>query len=283
MIHKLVSLLVCFAMLAVAAPTIGTITSNGRFQMNGAETWNQGAIFDGARIETEKSISRLLLRNGTDLRIGAASQSRVYADHLILESGAVEGILSNTFHLETPALGLRVHGENVRAHIAINDGKVLVSSLAGAVSVRGPGGLLLASVQEGSAVQLSGGNGATAGVELTGVIEYKNSVYILKDCASNVTVQLTGSVVAKYVGKHATIIGEVDPRKPSLPSAEYRVAVKQARPAPEDSPSCSVSAGGMGTGSKIGIIAGVVVAGASTTGLVIAGTDEQQQTVSPLR
>lgn len=283
MIRKVVSLLVCLAMVAAAAPTIGTITSNGRFQMNGAETWNQGAVFDGASIETEKSISRLLLRNGTDLRIGAASQGRIYADRMILESGAVEGVLSNTFRLETPALGLRVHGENVRAHVEVTDGKVLVSSLAGAVSVRGPGGLLLASVQEGNAVQLSGGNGATAGVELTGVIEYRNSVYLLKDCASNVTVQLKGSEVAKYVGKNVTVNGEVDPSKPSVSSAEYSVGVKQVKSAPDNSPACSVSAGGMGTGAKVGIIAGVVVAGAATTGLVIAGSDEQQQTVSPLR
>lgn len=75
MIQKVFSLLVCLAMVAAAAPTIGTITSNGRFQMNGAEIWNQGAVFDGASIETEKSISRLLLRNGTDLRIGAAPRA----------------------------------------------------------------------------------------------------------------------------------------------------------------------------------------------------------------
>ncbi|MCU0227545.1 MAG: hypothetical protein MUF01_07880 [Bryobacterales bacterium] len=275
----------CTGMVA-AAPTIGTISSNGRFQMNGAETWNQSALQDGALIETGSSASRLLLRNGTDLRIAADSSSRVYADRMLLRNGVVQGILANTFRLETGVLGLRLHGEQAHAHVHVDRDRVLIASLQGTLKVRGSAGNLLASVTEGNAVQLSQAQpGAAAEVQLNGLIQHSKDGYFIKDTTSNVVVQLKGSAVAKYVGKTGNIRGTVDSSKPTVPNAEYVVRLDEWEEA-----AAAVIAGktpaktaGMGAATKTGIIAGVVVAAASTTGLVVAGDSEEAQTVSPLR
>ncbi len=285
MLHKLALLITCilFSVVAMAAPTIGTISSNGRFQMNGAETWNQSALLDGATIETGSSASRLLLRNGTDLRIAAESATQIYADRMILRSGTAQGILANSFQLETGPLGLRLQGQQVRAHLEVTDGKVLIASLQGTVNVRGSAGNLLASVTEGSAVQLSQTQpGASAQVQLNGLVQHSKDGYFVKDTTSNVLVQLKGSAVAKYVGKTGNIRGEVDSSKPTVANAEYVVRLDEWEEVAAAAPAAK-SKGGMGAGTKAGIIAGVVVAAASTTGLVVAGSEETPQTVSPLR
>lgn len=274
----------CVAMVA-AAPTIGTISSNGRFQMNGAETWNQSPLQEGALIETGSSASRLLLRNGTDLRISADSASQVYADRMLLRNGSVQGILANTFRLETGLMGLRLHGEQVHAHVQVENNRVLIASLQGTLKVRGSAGNLLASVTEGNAVQLSQAQpGAAAEVQLNGMVQHSKDGYFVKDTTSNVVVQLRGSAVAKYVGKTGNIRGAVDSSKPSVPNAEYVVRLEEWEEVAAAAPATkAAAAAGMGTGTKVGIIAGVVVAAASTTGLVVAGDSEDTQTVSPIR
>jgi len=289
---------------AAAAPTIGTMTSNGQFQMNGADIWNQGALFDGTTIQTGKSASRLLLRNGTDLRIGAASSGRVFADHMVLQSGAVEGVLSNAFRLETGELGLHIQGENARAHIQINNGGVLIASLEGAVKIRGAQGLLLASLAEGKAVQLSpSAQSANVGTQLTGIIQHKNYRYYLTDEATGVTVEVKGDLVAKHAGKCVTVTGDVDTSATTIEKAEYAVRVtslevQSACKAPggaalisktktgtdsaaKDKTVATSTGSSLGTATKVGIIAGIAVAGATTTGLVIAGNEETPAKVSP--
>lgn len=283
LLRFIVSLVFSVALVVAATPTIGTITSNGRFHMNGTETWNQGALLDGTILQTEKSALRLLLRNGTDLRVGASSQSQVFSDRIVLESGAVEGLLPHAFRLETTTLGIQVQGENARAHVNVADGKILVASLNGALSVRGAQGMLIASLLEGNAVQLSpSGNEATAGVELTGVVTHKDYRYFLTDETTGVTVELKGESVAKQVGTRVTLTGEIDTAAVPAGKAEYVVRVTRL-----EVPSSSAAAAGAGakavglsTAGKMGIIGGIAVAGATTTGLVVAGSGEDKPTVS---
>lgn len=277
-------MVLCLAMAAVAAPTIGTITSNGRFHLNGAEVWNQSALLDGAAIRTETSASRLLLRNGTDLRLGTATTGKVYADRVELEAGAVEGLLPTTFRLETGVLRVRIQGENSRAHVRVSDGQVLVASLQGMVRVHGAQGILLAAVQEGTAVQLSAAEqGTKAGAQLTGVIQHHNYRYFLTDETSGVTVELKGEDVAKYAGRRVTIHGEVDTAATPAGKAEYAIRVKKIEVATEAavSPPNLATKPTMRAVTKAGIVAGVVVAGVATTGLVVAGSEEEPSTVSP--
>jgi hypothetical protein len=282
---------------SATAATIGTITSNGRFQMNGAEVWNQAALMEGSAVQTGTSATRLLLRNGTDVRIGSVSSGKVFANRMVLENGSLEGLLARSFRLETALLGLRVEGDNARAHVRVNDGSILVASLQGSVQVRGAQGLLLASLPEGNAVQLStSSEGTTVGTRLTGVIQHKNYRYYLKDETTGVTVELKGEQPAKYVGRRMTIQGDIDSAATSGGNAEYVVRVTQVEsPAAEASTAVGAGSGGsgsgigkaggvgggLGTGAKVGIIAGVAVAGAATTGLVVAGDGEEPGSVSP--
>jgi|GEM_PF-1854695 len=283
MLRNLGILFMVAALALASSPTIGTISSSGRFQLDGAAIWNQSSIFDGVSVQTQKAASRLLLRNGTDLRLGAATQSRVYADHMILSSGALEGLLSSQFRVETGTLGLQVQGQNARAHIRVQDGEVLVASLQGPVSVRGAQGILLASLAEGNSVRLSAAQGGTAGAKLTGVVRQKGSSYFLTDESTNVTAEIRGAEVAKYVGKRITVTGEVDLATKAAGEAEYvvRGVTFESPVGGASSTGTAGQAAGLSTAAKVGIISGIAVVGATTTGLVVAKTDERPSTVSP--
>lgn len=281
MLRTITAILVSAALAMAAAPTIGTISSNGRFHINGAEVWNQSSLFEGASVQTKASASRLLFRNGTDIRLGASSQGRVYSNRLILDSGALEGLLPRNFQVETSTLGLRVQGENSRAHINVNDGTITIASLQGPLMVRGSEGILLASVQEGSAVQLSQAQGATAGTKLTGVVQHENKTYFLTDETTGIRVEIRGMDVAKYVGKRVTITGEVDTTAVAQSGAEHVVRVTRFE-VPTTTATTGTGLGtGMSTGAKVGIISGIAVAAGTTTGLVVSGDGENKPTASP--
>jgi hypothetical protein len=280
----------------VLAATIGTITSTGRFHMNGAEVWNQAALMEGTSLQTGQTATRLLLRNGTDMRIGATSSGKVFANRMVLENGSLEGLLARSFRLETAQLGLQVEGENARAHVRVSDGQILVASLQGAVRVRGSQGLLLANLSEGNAVALSAQpEGTTVGTRLTGVIQHKNYRYYLTDETTNVTVELRGELPSKNVGKRVTIQGDVDSAAVPSENADYAVRVTQVTNPAEAAASGAGAGGGTGggaaagaaggtgmaTGAKVAIIGGVAAAGAATTGLVVAGGSDDKPQVSP--
>ena len=271
---------------------IGTITSNGRFEVEGATIWNQGTLIEGARVATGPAASRLQLNGGSDIRLGVASRARVYADRLLLESGSVQGRLPANFRMETSALGLRIEGEGAQADSAqaqiqlSENGKVLVASLEGSLAVRNPQGLLLARLVEGNAVELSGTqNGGTASTKLTGVVKHQAGKYVITDEVTGVTAELRGDQVAKFAGKRIVASGELSAGATPAAGAEYVVLV-QSIEMPAGAAAAAHGAAtvgkltGMSTATKIGIVGGVVVAGGVSAGVVASGEDKQDP-VSP--
>ncbi|MCZ2157448.1 MAG: hypothetical protein LC114_26730 [Bryobacterales bacterium] len=264
---------------------IGTITSNGRFEIEGASIWNHGTLLDGSRIATGPASSRLHLASGNDIRLGTASRARVYADRLLLESGTAQGNLPASFRMETSPLGLRIEGtgsDPALAQVRVNDkGEVLIASLAGSLAVRGPRGVLLAQLLEGNAVQLSATEGgATASTKLTGVVTHKAGTYFLTDEVTGVTAELRGEQIAKYVGKQITATGDLAAGTTPAAGAEYVVVVHSIELPAAASGSAAAAAAGMSVAAKAGIVAGIAVAGGVTAGVVAAG-DESPETVSP--
>lgn len=270
---------------------IGTITSNGRFEVEGATIWNQGTLLEGSRIATGPAASRLQLNGGSDIRLGVASRARVFADRLLLESGSVQGRLPANFHMETSALGLRIEGEGTQAagaqaQIQLNqNGKVLVASLEGSLAVRNPQGLLLARLVEGNAVELSGSQGgATASTKLTGVLKHAGGKYTITDEVTGVTAELRGDQVAKFVGKRIVASGDLAAGATPAAGTEYVVLVKSIEMpvgvAAAQAAGVAAKVGAMSTAAKVGIVAGIAVAGGVSAGVVAAGEDKQE-TVSP--
>lgn len=264
---------------------IGTITSSGRFEMEGATVWNHGTLLDGSRIATGPASSRLQLTGGNDLRLGTASRARVHADRLLLESGSVQGRLPASFHMETSTLGLRVEsaGANpAQAQIQVGEqGEVLIASLSGSLAVRGPRGVLLAQLLEGNAVRLSAAQGgATASTKLTGVVTHKAGKYFLTDEVTGVTAELRGEQMAKHAGQRITASGDLAAGATPAAGAEY-VVIVQTIELPAAVSGAGVAAGaGMSLAAKAGIVAGIAVAGGVTAGVVAAG-DDSPETVSP--
>jgi hypothetical protein len=265
---------------------IGTITSSGRFEMEGATIWKHGTLLEGSRIATGSAASRLQLAGGNDLRLGATSRARVFADRLLLESGSVQGQLPGSFHMETATLGLRVEAVGAdssatQAQIKVNEnGKVLVASLEGSLAVRNPQGVLLAHLLAGNAVELSSSQGgATASTKLTGVVKYKDGKYTLTDEVTGVTAELRGDQVAKFTGKRIVVWGDLAANGTPVAGAEYVVLVQNIELPAGASPNTLAKAGKAGSissATKIGVVAGIAVAGGVTAGVVARGEDNRQ-------
>lgn len=280
----LITLLLILSLNAVSGgATIGTITSNGRFEMEGATIWNRGTLLDGARVVTDTTATRLLFNSGSSVQLGVTSAARVYANRVLLENGVLEGSLPSDFRVETARLGLRVEGSGSQAQIRISEsGKVLVASLQGALDVRGPQGILVAHLMEGNAVELSAAPGsAAASVKLTGILNFKDGKYTLKDEITGVTSELRGDILAKWAGRRVVLTGDLLPDAKPVPGAEFVVLVQDVdRDAGAAIPMQKANRGGLSGAKKVVVIAGIAVAGGVSAGVVAAGEDKRE-TVSP--
>jgi hypothetical protein len=261
--------------------TIGTITSNGRFEMEGATIWNRGTLLEGSRVTTGVAASRLQLDSGSSFKLGTASSARVYANRVLLESGTLEGTLPSSFQLETAKLGLRVEGDQARAQVRVGDGgRILIASIAGELNVRGPRGVLVARLQEGNALEMSASTGgATASMKVTGTLKHKDGKYTLTDELTGVTSELRGDILAKWAGKRVVITGDLLEGAKPVEGAAYVVLVKDADNAAAAAVPSAAKAGAAKL-TKVVVVAGIAVAGGVTAGVVSAG-EETPETVSP--
>jgi hypothetical protein len=280
----LIKLLLILSLTAISfGATIGTITSNGRFEMEGATIWNRGTLLEGSRVTTGVAASRLFLDSGSSFKLGTSSSARVYANRVLLETGTLEGTLPSSFHLETAKLGLRVEGDQARAQLRVGEGgKILIASIAGELNVRGPRGVLVARLQEGNALEMSASaGGATASMKVTGTLKHKDGRYTLTDELTGVTSELRGDILAKWAGKRVVITGDLLEGAKPVEGAAYVVLVKDA----DNAAAAALTpgkAGGVGVSklTKVVVVAGIAVAGGVTAGVVSAGEDTQE-TVSP--
>ena len=261
--------------------TIGTITSNGRFDLEGATIWNQGTLLEGAHVATGSAASRLKLQNGADLRIGAASKARIYGNRLLLETGIAEGSLSESYLMEAAPMGITVTGKDAQAQVRVSEkGGVLVASLRGSLEIHGSQGLLLARLAEGNALELSPAlqaSGATAQMRLTGVVQQNGGTFTLTDEVTRVSVELRGQDVARFVGQRVTTTGQIAGAGTTpATGSQYVVNVVTMNQVGAGAAGAGAGAGATGAGAAGGAAAGAAAAaglgiGTLTTVAVVGG------------
>lgn len=292
--------------------TIGTITSNGRFDLEGATVWNQGTLLEGAHVATGSAASRLKLQNGADLRIGASSKVRVYGDRLLLETGIAEGTLSKSYSMAAAPMGITVTGKDAQAQVRVSEkGGVLVASLRGSLEIHGSQGLLLARLAEGNALELSPAlqaSGATAQMRLTGVVQQNGGTFTLTDEVTRVSVELRGQDVARFVGQRVTTTGQIAGAGTTpATGSQYVVNVVTMNQVGAAAGAAGAGAGAAGAGAgaagagaaaagagaaaaaaglsigtltTVAMVSGIAVAGAIAAGIAVSG-DSAKATVSP--
>jgi len=70
-----------------SGPVIGVAVAEGSFRVDNSEVYGNTTLFDGAVVQTEKSSSRLQLKDGTRMDLGADSRARIFEKRTTLEQG----------------------------------------------------------------------------------------------------------------------------------------------------------------------------------------------------
>lgn len=257
-----------------ASPVIGTAMVDGTFVLDASTIRGNGTLFEGSTLATAKAASQLRLSNGVRVLLADHSRAKVFRDHLLLQAGGGQLEAASGYRIRAGAIDVipSANGVTKVAFAAAN--RIAVEAVAGAVEIRRAGGLLLAKLDAGKALELDpSAAGASAPSTLTGVVEFKNGHYLLRDETAGITVELKGADLAKEVGNLVEVTGVIDPTATPAQGASQVIRVTQFK---------HVSKGktkkGM-TGGQKAVVAGVVIAGAST-GLAIGLTGEEKQPIS---
>jgi hypothetical protein len=271
--------------LAAAAPSIGTVRSNGEFRVDGAAIRGNSTLFEGNIVESAKT--RLVVKlAGAQVTLMPESRAKIYRDHTILEKGS--GLMTGANHV-VEASGLRIASSTKKDSLVQVEipapGKVAVAAQDGA-EVRNSNGVLVASLRSGMALAFEPQSAASA-VKVSGVVETKDGKFFLTDACANVRVELLGNL-ASQVGKRVEIGGSAVPGAVPVGGASQVIQVVTVQavtgtPKPCGTPAGAAAAGGraaaagsasgagLSTAATAAVIGGVAVGG-TMIGLAAAGT-----------
>lgn len=262
----------------MASPAaIGFAAANGSFQVNSKETRGTATLFDGNVIETGKAPSQLSFSNGVQLRLATDSRAKVYTDRIVLEKGSGQIESSSSFPIEGRTLRVISTEPDTVARVLLADqGKVMVSTIRGAVRVTNSAGLAVANVTTGLSMAFEPQAGLAAPAKLAGCLyQYAGKDYIF-DAATKVAHGLSGSGLAKLAGRNVELTGTEDPAthlinvatwKP-LPNGE---CAKFAKVAKESGVETAAKTVGIAGGAAAAAAAGAAAAGAAA-GVGVATT-----------
>ncbi len=253
--------------------------------------WGNATLFDGATVETGAASSELALRNGVKVQLGAESRARVWNDRLLLLKGVGQVAAPSSF--EVGVAGFQIQAAGARIRVGLSD-HVDVSSYAGTVLVSGTSGLELASITAGRSMSFSMQTPQAGTVTRAGCLVYKNGHFLLQDQSTQEVVELNGPDLASNVGNRVEITGSVATAKPTITPATALLNIVSVAPraqggclsvasaldARTDVPvnagggpgqpaqPAAVVKGGLSTGAKVGIAAGV--GGGAVVGILVA-------------
>lgn len=153
---------------SASTPTIGVATSMGSLTVDNSRVNGNANIFDGAQVNTDKTPTQILLRNGSNLTLGTNSAANVYNDRLILLQGGVRVDGMSKYNVEASGLRVQPDESNTIAIVRYDTTRVQVGALAGALKVFDQKGALITRVGTGTAAsfnprQQQGGSGASTG------------------------------------------------------------------------------------------------------------------------
>lgn len=268
--------------LFAGAPGIGFAVSSGGYSVAGAKVRGNATVFEGSVLETDATVSRVHLNNGSNVTLGPASRASIFESKVVLERGNSQLRMSPGFAAEAEHLVVTGGAGASAARLDVKQGGLLeVASLNGVLEVKNSGGVLLAYVPAGSAMEFGPSAEDASSIELTGRVTASGNRFFVEDETSHVKFELRGSNLKKYSGKRVHVNGKVL----AGAAAEGGVqAVEVASISAAAAAGAGAVAAGVVTGavSHTAIIAGVAVAGAAAaagTGYAISSSSDSS--VSP--
>jgi hypothetical protein len=263
---------------AIGTPAIGTIAAKGSFRVDNATVANNATLFEGATIETAAAGSSMQLSSGAKMVLAAESKGRFFGDHMVLERGQGSLERSENFRVEARGLTIQPETGNATGRVVLaNDAQVQVAALSGSFQVLNSRGMVVAKIPPGIALAFEP-QASSEVTKLTGRLENRGGHYLITDETTNVTVEVTGSNLAKLVGKRVEVTGSQDPTATPVSDASQIIRVTSVKPLPGTG-TAAAGSGGATTqnggsrrryGTVIALIGGVAVAGV-VGGLAAAG------------
>ena len=138
---------VCFG----AEPTIGVVSSPGM---------GEASLANGSALTTENGTRDVRLENGAAVHLAARSSGKIFADHAVLDRGAVQVTSFAGYPVQAGQLRIESETPEAQAVIRMQPGSVEVASIGGPVKVT-DGGAMLTRVMAGSRMSFQN-TGATA-------------------------------------------------------------------------------------------------------------------------
>jgi hypothetical protein len=242
----------------------------GDFRVDGSVVRGNSTIFDGDVIETSAARSVVQL-NDVQLTLAPQSRAKVYRGRTVLEKGT--GMLRDAEdHIfQAASLQIAPAAKASVVQVDVQDAShVSVFALNGSAQVRNSSGLLIASLSPGMALAFDvppQAAGDTA-VKMTGRVTERDGKFLLTDSTTNVTAEIRGADLSKFVGKKVEVTGSIIPGSTPAPGASEVVQVTASRLL---GAAGAATATGLSVGAKVAIVAGIAVAG-TVGGLAAAGS-----------
>ncbi len=263
--------------LGLAAPSaIGIASAKGNFRIDNAAISGNGTLFDGVTVETQRSTGQLDLTSGAQLQLGVNSRGKVFTDRLILEQGQSQfrtgkngkfGLEARTLHI------IPADSSSVVQVSMIGASRVHVSALSGNLQVTNAGGVLVAALAAGHALEFEPQAGAMPPSKLTGCVVSKDGRFFLTDETSNVTVELRGAGLVQQAGHKVEVTGAQLPGViPTEPAYNGALQVVQVSGMKMISKKCALPVAAAAAGAAAGAAAaGGAAAGGAAAGAAAAG------------
>ncbi len=246
--------------LVFASPLpIGVAKASGQFRLDNASVRSNITIFDGSTVESGASRSELVLNTGTRVMLTPNSRGKVFSDRTLLERGVSELTGSGTYRIEALNLKVLPQSANSVAQVGVNTSNhLVVTAKGGPVDVRNATGVLVAMVMPGNAMEFDPqAAGASTATKISGVLIKKDGKFLLRDSTTNVTFEVQGSDVEKYVGKNVEVVGATISGVAPAAGASQVVNASSVTPSGGGKKKAAAVAGAAAGGAAAGTIAGL--------------------------
>jgi hypothetical protein len=270
---------------AATGKSIGVAIARGAFQVDDAPVSGNSTIFDGASVQTGAFSSRINLKNGTHMALGAESRAKITAASLVLEKGLGELQSSSNYQIEARTLRISPSHPNAIARVLIEgERKVRVEAVEGPVKVLNHSGILVAHVNPGAALSFEPQAAQEDSFQAEGCLLKKQLKFILVDQTANQVLELRGIDASPHVCNRVKVTGTAIGGATPIAGAAQVIQVRaiertgtagclaavtqvQADPCPAQT---QPVAPGVHAQSHTGVYVGVAVAVAGGIGVAVA-------------
>ena len=227
--QSVVALVTCWCMVyttSASTSAIGMVMTTGTVEINGSSAPGSAAIFSGSRISSGDRSSNIQFSDGSRAMMRPGATMTVYREHSVLQQGVA---LQRGIDKHPVVAGdLRILGAtpNAVALVSVRDASHFeVAAAEGEADVLTPSGGLLARVEPGTALAFTivqtAGEAQQISPSICGDLQQNHQV---TDALTQVTYQLQGAGLDRYVGKSIRVTGTVQSAPPGSASQIFIVS-----------------------------------------------------------